>query len=130
MNIEIPDIRIIIISAALVLTATTIYFELNPAYSDQVYKVESVEDQGKYYVINAAMYLDYEGNRIEYVDNFSMPLEARAINVNFRIPSDNCRPGPGEYIHVKRKTVFNRVEVLEVEKINYTDSVFGLRTLD
>lgn len=130
MNLEPPDIRIIIISAALVLTATVIYHELHPAYSDQVYKVNSVEDSGKYYKVNAAMYLDQKGHNIEYKDNFSMPLGARAISVHFRIPADEYKPVPGEYIHVKRKKVLNRVTVLDVEKINHSVSVFDITTLD
>lgn len=127
---NLPDIRIIIIATAITLAGTAIYYECNHMITDQVYKVVSVEDQGKYYQIEAGMYLDYEGNRIEYNDNFSMPFERRVKSVHFRIPSDEYRPVPGEYIHVKRKIVFNRVKVLEVERIDLTDSVFGLPTLD
>lgn len=130
MNLAIPDIRIIIISTALVITATVIYLELNPNYSDQVYKVESVETQGKYYKINAALYLDHEGDKIEYHDDFAMPLGRQAIGVHFRIPNDEYKPAPGEYIHVKRKKVLNRVTVLDVGKIDYSASVFSLPTLD
>lgn len=127
---KIPDIKIIFISTILVLSGFIAYSEFNPNCTDQVYRVQGITEDGKYYQVSGSLYLYNNGSLIEYTENFSMPLGARAIGVHFKIPADGYKPIPGDYIHVKRKRVLNRVTVLDVGKINYTNSVFNLATLD
>ena len=130
MNIKPQDLKIVLLSTAMVLLPLIGHSILNPVTTDQVYRITSFQDRGETYLIEGSMFMTPEGERIEYNDNFKMPLGRRAIKVKFKIPKDSYIPVEGEYMHVKREKTLNRVKVVEVGKINYTDSVFGLRMLD
>ncbi len=117
------DIKIIIISTALVLSGVIAYSTINPTYDYTVYQVDSVQDLGDIYQIEAGKILTSESDTT---------FSRRMIGVRFQVKKESFGfvPEHGDYIKIQRKVILGRRNIVSVEKINYTDSVFSLPILD
>ncbi len=114
------DIKIIIISTALVLSGVMGYQTLNPTYDYTVYQVDSIHDLGDRYQIEAGKILTSESDTT---------FSRRMIDVHFQVKKESFDfiPGHGDYIKVQRKVILGRRNIVSIEKINYTDNVLSPR---
>ena len=122
------DITIVLISTALVLSGVIIYSVLNPTYDYTVYRVSSVQDLEDIYNIEAGKVLTPEGEKVQG----DIPFSHRMKSVHFQCSKESFDfvPEHGDYIKVQRKIILRRSDIVDIEKINYTASVFSLPTLD
>ena len=122
------DITIVLISTALVLSGVIIYSVLNPTYDYAIYQVDSIQDLGYIYNIEAGKVLTPEGEKVQR----DIPFSHRMKSVHFQCSKESFSftPEPGDYIRVQREIILRRSDIVDIEKINYTVSVFSLPTLD
>ncbi len=122
------DIKIIIISTALVLSGVIAYSTINPTYDYTVYQVDSVQDLGDIYQIEAGKILTAEGEKVQG----DIPFSHRMISVHFQVSKESFDfvPEHGDYIKIQGKVILGRRNIVSIEKINYNDSVFSLPILD
>jgi len=121
------DITIVLISTALVLSGMLVYSVLNPTYDYAIYQVDSIQDLGDIYNIEAGKVLTPEGEKVQG----DIPFSHRMMGVHFQVSKESFDfvPAHGDYIRVQRKVILRRSDIVSIEKINYTASVFSLTTL-
>ncbi len=126
MNIS--NITTVFISTVIVLSGVIAYSTINPTYDYTVYQVDSVQDLGDIYQIEAGKILTAEGEKVQG----DIPFSHRMVGVRFRVPKESFGfvPEHGDYIKIQRKVILGRRNIVSVEKINYTDNVLSPRTVD
>ena len=121
------DITIVLISTALVLSGVIAYSAINPTYDYTIYHVDSIQDLGDIYNIEAGKVLTPDGEKVQR----DIPFSHRMISVHFQVNKESFSflPEHGDYIRVQRKIILRRSDIVDIEKINYTVSDFRLPTL-
>ncbi len=127
-NMNISNITIVFISTVIVLSGVIVYSTINPTYDYTVYQVDSMQDIGGIYQIEAGKILTAEGEKVQG----DIPFSHRMISVHFQVSKESFDfiPEHGDYIKIQRKVILGRSNIVSVEKINYTDNVLSPRTVD